>query len=144
MSTHLKLSLPSDTDYLKCIEAFFMNFLSINSITDRMDSHEVFLAMVEGIVNAVKHGNGSDAGKNVIIELCFSGNMIKIVIEDQGRGFDPDRVEDPTKPGNITTPGGRGIFLIRKLMNSVEYDFSSKGTRLIMIKNLEQGGEDGV
>ena len=112
MSTHLKLSLPSDTDYLKCIEAFFMNFLSINSITDRMDSHEVFLAMVEGIVNAVKHGNGSDAGKNVIIELCFSGNMIKIVIEDQGRGFDPDRVEDPTKPGTRLTPAATLSFSI--------------------------------
>ncbi len=136
MSKLLRISFPSNTDYLRCIEAFFQNFMNINGLYKSLDANDVFLALIEGVVNAVKHGNRGDTHKNVTLTLSYEGDLLKIIVEDGGHGFDPDDVKDPTHPDNISVPGGRGIFLMRQLMDGVEYEFNDDGTRLIMVKNV--------
>lgn len=96
------------------------------------DLFGVKLALEEGIVNAIKHGNGMDPSKNVFVECEYDGIRVRVTIEDEGAGFDPGDVPDPTEDDNIEKPSGRGLMLMRAFMNRVEYN--DKGNRVILEK----------
>ena len=90
------------------------------------------LALEEGLNNAIRHGNRFDASKAV--ELTFEVDDRRVVIEisDQGNGFDPAGVPDPTADENLEKPCGRGIMLMRAYMDEVR--FSNHGCRVWMTK----------
>jgi serine/threonine-protein kinase RsbW len=93
------------------------------------------LALREALANAIIHGNRSDARKLVAVDCFRQGEEdILLVIRDQGHGFDPSRVGNPTAPENVYRAGGRGIFLIRYFMDEVE--FGRGGREIRMHKNL--------
>ena len=77
------------------------------------------LALEEGLSNAFKHGNLDDPGKKVKVECCADERRIVIQIEDEGNGFDPEAVPDPTQQENMEIPAGRGLMLMRSFMSSV-------------------------
>ena len=87
---------------------------------------DIELVLREALANAIVHGNNSDPGKKVIV-ACFcecgaeAGGGLLLVIGDEGAGFDPDGVPDPTNSQNIYAGHGRGIFLMRQLMDEVRY-----------------------
>ncbi len=95
------------------------------------------LALREALVNAVVHGNHNDPKRKVHVE-CFrmAGGSLLVVVRDQGSGFNPLRVLDPTAPENLTKATGRGIFLIRKFMDEVE--FGEGGREIRMKKNVQE------
>jgi serine/threonine-protein kinase RsbW len=97
----------------------------------------VKLALEEALVNAIKHGNRLDAQKIVRIEARISSRVVKIVIEDQGCGFDRRCVPDPTTDENLERCSGRGILLIESYMNRVKWDRG--GRRLTMEKTCASG-----
>ncbi|MEM7228038.1 MAG: ATP-binding protein [Planctomycetota bacterium] len=80
----------------------------------------VRLAFEECIANAFKHGNRGDDSKPVTIECDVQPAMIEIEVTDQGPGFDPDAVPDPTQDENLEIPAGRGLLLMRAYMTSVD------------------------
>ena len=82
----------------------------------------VHLALEEGLVNAVRHGNRSDSHKRVHFRCSLSGERIWIEIEDEGVGFDPHCLPDPTAPENLCRDGGRGVMLMRAYMSRVEFN----------------------
>jgi serine/threonine-protein kinase RsbW len=91
----------------------------------RWSSHDIFgvrLALEEAIVNAIKHGNGSDANKLVRVVCKVSQERFWVEVADEGRGFDPADVPDPTDPARLDAPNGRGIMLMKNYMNRVEYN----------------------
>ena len=90
------------------------------------------LAVEEAIVNAIKHGNGSDPSKKVRIEYDINGNQARICIEDEGLGFDPADVPDPTDPELLERPCGRGLMLMRHYMSNVE--ITGRGNCVTMVK----------
>lgn len=90
------------------------------------------LAIEEALVNAIKHGNGSDPSKKVRIEYEINPEQVRIRIEDEGPGFDPDAVPDPTDPEFLERPCGRGLMLMRHYMSLVE--FSQRGNCVEMFK----------
>ena len=92
------------------------------------DLANLHIAIEEGLANAIKHGNQLDASKQVTIQGTIEGSTVKIEIEDEGNGFDPDDVPDPTLDENLDKPSGRGILLMRTFMDSVEYN--DRGNRL--------------
>jgi serine/threonine-protein kinase RsbW len=96
------------------------------------DFFAVKLALEEALANAIKHGNRHDAQKTVRIEARISRQCIRIVIEDQGPGFDRRCVPDPTAEENLERCSGRGILLIESYMNRVKWDRG--GRRLTMEK----------
>jgi serine/threonine-protein kinase RsbW len=96
------------------------------------DVFAVRLAVEEALVNAVKHGNGGDPTKCVSICYHVSAKGILVEVEDQGRGFDPDRVPDPLDPENLERPCGRGLLLMRAYMTWVR--FSRRGSRVTLYK----------
>ena len=73
-----------------------------------------------------------DPDKQVHIECRFDEDRVRIVIEDEGEGFDVETVPDPTTDENIDKPGGRGIMLMRSFMNLIEYN--EQGNRLVLEK----------
>jgi serine/threonine-protein kinase RsbW len=101
-------------------------------------SDDVFgikLALEEALINAIKHGNKLDPGKQVHIEARITPKQAEIIIEDEGPGFDRCCVPDPTLEENLQKCSGRGILLMEAYMTSVE--FSKGGRRVRMIKNNE-------
>jgi serine/threonine-protein kinase RsbW len=90
---------------------------------------------MEAVNNAILHGNRSNPRKNVEVELSFDNNSLKIKVTDEGPGFRPDKVPDPTTPENIEELNGRGIYLMSHLADIIEY--SKKGNSVTMtFKNI--------
>jgi serine/threonine-protein kinase RsbW len=92
----------------------------------------VHLAVEEALVNAIRHGNGSDHHKQVQVSCKVAPSRLIVEITDEGRGFNPDHVPDCTAEENLHRPGGRGIMLMRSYMSRVEY--LDGGQRVVMEK----------
>jgi len=90
------------------------------------------LALDEALTNAVRHGNASDPTKNVTVEFTADAKQIVITIEDEGFGFTPDDVPDPTAGENLCRPHGRGVMLMRVYMTDVQYN--ARGNRVTLTK----------
>ena len=98
----------------------------------------IHLAVEEALVNAIRHGNGSNEAKQVYVTSQLDAHRLFLEIADEGEGFDPGRVPDCTEGQNLQRPNGRGIMLMRKYMSRVEY--IEGGHRVIMEKRREAGG----
>jgi serine/threonine-protein kinase RsbW len=95
------------------------------------------VSVTEALANAMEKGNLDDPAKSVRIDARLAADRIVVRVTDQGGGFDPALVPDPTLPQHRSRSGGRGIFLIRNLMDAVE--FNELGNSITMV--LERGGE---
>ncbi|MEM6749225.1 MAG: ATP-binding protein [Planctomycetota bacterium] len=107
------------------------------------DRFAVRLALDEAITNAVKHGNGQDPGKTVTVEWSVAGGTLDISVEDQGPGFDPADVPDPTLDENLSRPSGRGVMLIQAYMDKVEFNDRGNRVRMTRAMSAEGGGSGG-
>ena len=96
------------------------------------DTFAVRLALEEAATNAVKHGHGNDPRKRARISWVVSASAVRLVVEDDGAGFDPDRVPDPCLPENQERPGGRGVFHMLSYMSWVR--FNDTGNRVVMCR----------
>jgi serine/threonine-protein kinase RsbW len=105
--------------------------LKANDYSDD-DIFGVHLALEEGFINAVKHGNKMDEAKTVNVEYAVSNEKVEICITDEGEGFSLDHVPDPRVGDNLYRPDGRGLLLIGAYMDTVEYRGS--GNCLFMVK----------
>lgn len=86
------------------------------------DLDEVRLALREALNNAVKHGSLLNPEKQIHLACrCTAHDGLWVMIRDQGRGFDPGKVPDPTRPENLERFSGRGLYMIRELMDQVEF-----------------------
>jgi serine/threonine-protein kinase RsbW len=84
--------------------------------------HGIHLALEEALVNAIRHGNRSDINKRVHVTCKLSASRLWVQIRDEGPGFSPEDVPDPTEPDRLEVPSGRGIMLMRAFMSRVEYN----------------------
>jgi len=100
------------------------------------DSQWLELAVREAVANAIIHGNGEDKSKRVSVAVRCESDELVIEVSDQGVGFDPDKLPDPCKTENLLRPNGRGIFYMKKCMDSIDYDFQPEGTVVTMRKKL--------
>jgi len=111
--------------------------------TKGFSDHDLFalkLALEEALVNACKHGNCMDPTKRVKVQYRITPQRADIAIEDEGHGFNPGELPDPTAPENLETCHGRGILLMRAYMSNVV--FSPAGNRVTLTKFSESHGPD--
>lgn len=94
------------------------------------------LAIEEALSNAVKHGNRFDPCKKITVKASVGGETMSVCIADEGAGFDPAFVPDPTAEENIEKPSGRGIMLMRAYMDQVS--FNDRGNEVRMLKRKAQ------
>lgn len=91
------------------------------------------VGLAEALANAMLYGNGDDPAKRVRVDVTISQVRVSARVTDQGDGFDPGSVEDPTTPENLLRPGGRGLFLMRQLMDEVRYNERGNSVTLVMM-----------
>jgi serine/threonine-protein kinase RsbW len=127
--------IPSDTAAGQSVQERIIQILESLSFDER-DVFGVRLAIEEALVNAIKHGNRMDPSKTVRITCQVAAHKIRIEIEDQGEGFQPEEVPDPTADENLERPCGRGIMLMRAFMSSIAYNES--GNCVILEKHRSQ------
>lgn len=105
---------------------------------DYQVSEDVFgnmlVSLTEAVTNAIVHGNNSDVSKSVKIQLEKSGNNFIIRVSDEGSGFDPNSLPDPTRGENLYKTGGRGVFLMQKLSDTMR--FHNNGSTVEMLFKL--------
>ena len=82
----------------------------------------ILIAMTEAVNNAITHGNKQDPDKMVVVKFVEDEDVLKFIVNDQGPGFDYENIPDPTSPENIEKPNGRGVFLMSKLADEIEFD----------------------
>ena len=97
---------------------------------------QISMAVREGAVNAVLHGNAYDPGKKVSLAFERIGENLVITIRDQGPGLDLSKIPNPLAPENLLKTSGRGIFLMRSFMDVVEIRPTQTGTELKLIKHV--------
>jgi len=102
------------------------------------------VGLTEALSNAMLYGNSHDPSKRVLVEVALQAGRLEARVTDQGPGFDPSTVPDPTTPENLTKPCGRGLFLMRQLLDEVS--FNDQGNQVTLVLRLESGGilEGGV
>lgn len=126
----LQQSVPSRVDAISSAVERLMTFITTFRINDGSET-EIDVALREALANAIVHGNKSDARKHVdVVCRCGIDGELLITVRDEGDGFDPAAVPDPTAKENLLSTHGRGLHLIRALMDKVH--FQEGGTVLQM------------
>ena len=106
------------------------------------EQSNLFVALDEAFVNAVKHGNKFDAGKMVRITAEISPREARFTIEDEGEGFDVNSIPDPLDPTNLFKASGRGVLFIYNIMDEVTYN--DRGNKVTMVKKAPSKDEEST
>jgi serine/threonine-protein kinase RsbW len=94
---------------------------------------KILISMLEAVNNAIIHGNSSSPHKFVDIKIEYKSGILKIKVKDEGAGFSPDKIPDPTVPENIEEVNGRGVFIMSRLADGIKY--SKRGNSVTLIFN---------
>ena len=128
-------TIPSDTSAGRQLLDSLLSELTRQKWGEQ-DTFGIHLAVEEALVNAIKHGNGADPAKNVRMVSKVSASHVRVEITDEGHGFDPAAVPDPTEDENLEAPSGRGLMLMNSFMSHVE--FNAVGNCVVMEKVRSQ------
>ena len=120
-SLRMDFLIPSDLSYVLGVNHLISMLLREFSFPAPDYRINIPLACDEAITNAIIHGNASDPAKKVSIQIYISASRIKVRVKDQGKGFDLGSVQDPTEGSNLLRPSGRGVYLMRSIMDTVAY-----------------------
>ena len=116
------LTFPSNRSNITMVETFIEEVFEDLKLKDEFYGN-ILVAVTEAVTNAIIHGNNSDDSKLVSISVDTpKENTLVFTVEDEGIGFKPEDVPDPTSPENIEKPHGRGIFLMRHLSDKVRFN----------------------
>ncbi len=129
-----ELALPSRIEAIDKAAAAVAGLVTRAGISEA-DAFGLDMAVREAIANAVIHGNKLDETKLVEINVKSSPDSLEVSVHDQGQGFNPETISDPTKEENILKSSGRGIFFMRNFFDEVDWSTSPEGgTTVRMIK----------
>ena len=121
--THFPLDVrfPSDLRYIERIVGAVSRNCAALSFSDRVCNLQIPVALSEALSNAILYGNGEDASKRVRLRAKVDDRSLVLEVADEGAGFDLEAcTNDPTSPANLSREDGRGLFLMRRLMDRVE------------------------
>ena len=128
-----EITIPSDLAEARRVQAEIE--LALQQVA--FAEHDIFaikLAVEEALVNAIKHGNQMDPAKSVRVAYHIRADRFEVQITDEGTGFDPDEVPDPTAPENLERPCGRGLLLMRSYMTEVVYQDKGRAVRMAKVR----------
>ncbi len=133
----IDLELPSDLTLMNAVLEYLLDRVGRLGLI-KPEQSNLFVALDEAFVNAVKHGNRNDPTKLLRVTAELSAHEAIFTVEDEGDGFDVREIPDPRDPANLFKSSGRGVLLIYNIMDEVEY--SERGTRLKMVKRPQPFG----
>jgi serine/threonine-protein kinase RsbW len=130
------LTIPSRLEELHAVHALIGEAVEEYKLSEEL-AHWLELTISESMINAIRHGNCCDPSKSATLKISSNGEVLEIIVEDQGAGFQLDSIADPTDAANLLKPCGRGILIIRSFMDEVDLSYrEGGGSRLRMIKKL--------
>ena len=137
----IDFELPSDVTLMNGVLQYLIERLAKLGVI-KPERSNLFVALDEAFVNAVKHGNRNDPAKLVRITAELSTKEARFTIEDEGDGFNVQEIPDPRDPENLFKTSGRGVLLIYNIMDEVYYN--ERGNRLTMVKRPEESLESDL
>lgn len=135
---NIEFELPSAVSLMHIVLDYLMKRVEKLGVIKPEESN-LFVALDEAFVNAVKHGNKYDSNKLVRISATVSKEEAKFTVEDEGEGFDVKNIPDPLDPQNLFKTSGRGVLFIYNIMDEVSYN--DRGNRLTMVKRNDQSAK---
>lgn len=132
---HYQLELESDPNNLITVEEF-VNYFAKDIGIDEDKMNGLMLSVTEATTNAILHANKSDPSKMVRIDVFVDNGYLTIKVKDEGIGFDPSNIPDPTAPENLLKDSGRGVYLMRVYMDELKYNITPTGTETILILKI--------
>lgn len=129
------LELPSDLESIEQAVEYVMGQCTGCAVARRRLSLNFRVGLAEALANAMLYGNGQDPAKLVKLEVTVERRRVEARVTDQGVGFDPDAMPDPTEPANISRTHGRGIFLMRALLDEVHFNERGNSVTLVLRAN---------
>jgi serine/threonine-protein kinase RsbW len=130
----IEFELPSDVSLMNGVLHYLLERVAKLGLV-KPERSNLFIALDEAFVNAVKHGNKNDHSKLVRISAELSAKEARFTVEDEGEGFNVQEIPDPRDPENLFKTSGRGVLLIYNIMDEVQYN--ERGNRLTMVKRPE-------
>lgn len=130
----LSLKIPSDIKYIREVSSGILKWLQPRKLDDST-LFDIRLCIEEVVRNAITHGNNNNKGLKVLVNYWLEGDRLIIEVEDKGEGFDLSKVPDPTIGENVMKSSGRGVYIVRKLIDKME--FNDKGNKVRLTKYLK-------
>ena len=130
-----KITVPSDTQFLTDVDVFIEGILRGYGIDESLIA-DIAISVSELVNNAITHGNKISTAKIVEVSIERKESSVSIAVADQGGGFNPEEVDDPLAEENLLKEVGRGIFIVRSLMDKVEIKPNEHGTTVTITKAI--------
>jgi len=128
----MKLDVPSDLGMVGDAVELVATHLPPGTLSARRISFNFRTALAEALGNAIRYGNGEDPDRIVRVYVELGRDFVRIHVDDDGHGFDSSRVPDPTHPDNLEREYGRGLFVIRHLVDDVAFNEKGNGICLTL------------
>ncbi len=128
----MKLDVPSDLGMVGDAVELVASHLPPGTLSPRRISFNLRTALAEALGNAIRYGTGEDPERVVRVQVELERDAVRIYVVDDGHGFDPTRLPDPTHPDNLEREYGRGLFVIRHLVDDVEFNEKGNGICLTL------------
>jgi serine/threonine-protein kinase RsbW len=145
--THIPFDQTRQPDFQIKVPSLLQSLKEIETLTDRVadqyricedDRDNIAIAITEVANNAIIHGNKLNYKKTVIISFYFDPPMMSVYIKDEGNGFNPNQLGNPLDPENLLKETGRGIFILRSLMDDVQFHLCPIGTEVKIVKKINR------
>ncbi len=133
--TNFHLEIESDPNNLITVEEF-VNYFAIELGIKPEKIPGLLLSVTEATTNAIIHANKKIKDKMVKINVHVENKKLLICIKDEGAGFDPQNIPDPTEPENLLKDSGRGLYLMKIYMDEVKFNVTPEGMETILVLNL--------
>lgn len=132
------LDFASRFENIELAERCLLDLVATAGLEDPDHEYWILTALRESLANAIRHGNRQDQNLRVRVEYAIEGRCLSIRVTDEGEGFDPSSIPDPTAPENLLRPTGRGIFYINQFMDHVEFRTGPNGgTEVVMRRTIQ-------
>lgn len=116
-----EIKLPSNPASIAEVENLIERTCSELKVNEDLFGN-ILISVTEGVNNAILHGNKGDLATFVTLSILSNDAWICFRVQDQGTGFDPDSIPDPTAPENLLKENGRGIFLMKSLSDNLVFE----------------------
>jgi serine/threonine-protein kinase RsbW len=127
----VSLSVPSDLGLVGDAVELATRYCDTGVLSPRRLRFNLRTALAEVLANAIVYGNRHDPTKFVRVEITCGSEAVRIEVADDGIGFDPSGIADPTTAANVERENGRGLFVLRHLVDQVE--FNERGNRVCLV-----------
>jgi len=128
----MKLDVPSDLGMVGDAVELVASHVPPGTLSPRRISFNLRTALAEALGNAIRYGTGEDPERIVRVRVELAEDMVRIHVVDDGNGYDPRRLPDPTHPDNLEREFGRGLFVIRHLVDDVAFNEKGNGICLTL------------